>query len=551
MDNKELKQVFRLTAALMELHGENSFKTRSYSNAAITIDRAPEQLSQMDSMAIGELKGIGVAIHEKILALLETGTFPLLERMLEKTPPGVLEIMKIKGLGPKKIKVLWGELGIETIGELLYACNENRLIALKGFGAKTQASVKQNIEYFLANSDRYHYAHMEYEASELLAAANEIKAIERIETTGELRRQKNVLDEMAFVVDIKGDAQKVLEKLGLKIEESEDNFVKARTESGAEVHLHLSDAKKFDAVRFETSAAEEHLKELAKVKGYKAYKAGAEEDYYQSLGLNFIPAAAREGIGETKFYKKKQESDLITEADIKGVVHAHSTYSDGRNTLKEMAEESARLGYEYLGISDHSKSAFYAGGLQPKEISKQHSEIDKLNKAAKDFHIFKSIESDILNDGSLDYDKDILESFDFIIASVHSVLKMDEDRATKRLITAIENPYTRILGHMTGRLLLSRKGYPVDHKKVIDACAANNVVIEVNANPHRLDIDWRWLPYCAKKGVMISINPDAHSLDGILDTRYGVISARKGMLLKQDTLNAKSTAEFQAWCDSK
>ena len=189
--------------------------------------------------------------------------------------------------------------------------------------------------------------------------------------------------------------------------------------------------------------------------------------------------------------------------------------------------------------------------MQVKDISKQHKEIDKLNKANNDFIIFKSIESDILNDGSLDYEDDVLETFDFVIASVHSVLKMDEERATKRLITAIENPYTRILGHMTGRLLLSRKGYPVDHKKVIDACAANNVVIEVNANPHRLDIDWKWLPYCAKKGVHVSINPDAHSLEGILDTRFGVISARKGMLLKEHTLNAKSKEEFQAWCERK
>ena len=253
----------------------------------------------------------------------------------------------------------------------------------------------------------------------------------------------------------------------------------------------------------------------------------------------------REGVLEFDWVQKHQEADLVKLADLKGVLHNHSTYSDGKHTLEEMARYCQSLGYEYFGITDHSKSAFYANGLVEDRIRQQHAEIDELNRKLAPFRVFKGIESDILTDGSLDYDEDVLKTFDFVIASVHSGLGMDEEKATKRLIRAVENPYTTILGHLTGRLLLRREGYPVDHRKVIDACVANGVIIEINASPWRLDIGWQWLPYCMEKGVMISINPDAHEKNGIHDMVYGVNVARKGGLIRAMTFNALPLAEVE------
>jgi DNA polymerase (family 10) len=272
-----------------------------------------------------------------------------------------------------------------------------------------------------------------------------------------------------------------------------------------------------------------------------------EEMVFDALELQYIPPELREDDYWIGLAKDFALPELIVPEEIKGVVHNHSIYSDGLNTVEEMALECMRQGYQYLVMSDHSKSAFYANGLFPDRVYQQQEEIDRLNIKYPDFKIFKSIESDILSDGSLDYDEDVLSSFDIVIASVHSNLKMDEEKATLRLLGAIENPYTRILGHPTGRLLLARKGYPIDHKKIIDACAANGVVIELNASPHRLDMDWSWIPYATEKGVMISINPDAHSIGGIDDIRWGVAAARKGGLTAENCLNSKSLADFERW----
>ncbi len=270
----------------------------------------------------------------------------------------------------------------------------------------------------------------------------------------------------------------------------------------------------------------------------------SEKEIYDYYHLQYIEPELREGLNEVELAKENKIPILIDVKDLRGILHNHTTYSDGINTLKEMAEYCKKLGYEYLGICDHSKSAFYANGLNEERVIAQQQEIDELNKILFPFKIFKGIESDILNGGSLDYNEDILKTFDFIVASVHSNLKMNEEKATERLIKAIENPYTTILGHPTGRLLLSRAGYPINHKKVIDACAANGVIMELNAHPYRLDIDWRWIPYCLEKGVMISINPDAHETQGYHDMYYGTCVARKGMLTKEMCFNALSLEEI-------
>jgi len=277
----------------------------------------------------------------------------------------------------------------------------------------------------------------------------------------------------------------------------------------------------------------------------------SEEEFYKKNELQFIPIEMREGIGETDLARAHKIPVLLENSDLKGILHNHTTYSDGKHSLRQMAEHCKSLGYEYLGISDHSRTASYAGGLEIEKVLKQQEEINQLNKELAPFRIFKGIESDILSDGSLDYPDEVLQSFDFIVSSVHSILTMDKNRATDRLIKAISNPYTAILGHPTGRLLLRREGYPIDHKAVIDACAAHQVVIEINANPWRLDLDWRWVGYAMEQGVKLSINPDAHELEGFADMKYGVLIGRKGGLTKEMTLNTLSGDEIASYFASR
>jgi DNA polymerase (family X) len=293
----------------------------------------------------------------------------------------------------------------------------------------------------------------------------------------------------------------------------------------------------------ELSSTPEHLEKI-NFESLETTEFFDDEEIYDALNLQYIEPELREGLTEVSLAEKHAIPKLIELEDLKGILHNHSTYSDGVHTLKEMADYCKELGYQYFGICDHSKTAVYANGLPIEKIIEQQKEIDTLNSTYTNFKILKGIESDILNDGSLDYPEDILKTFDFIVASVHSNLKMPEEKATERLIKAIENQYTTILGHPTGRLLLARKGYPINHKKVIDACAANKVSIELNAHPYRLDIDWRWIPYCLERGVMISINPDAHHREGFKDMYYGVCVARKGMLDAENCLNALSLDEL-------
>jgi len=543
MKNKDIAQHFKVLGKLLELHGENPFKTRSYSNAAFQITRIEKQLSEMPLEEIGAMKGFGKAITEKIGEMLETGELPQLNKIAEATPAGLLAMINVKGIGAKKLGKLWKELGIESAGELLYACNENHLTLLKGFGEKTQENIKQALEYFFQNESKFHYASLAPFACELVEFFEQA-GVSKIEFTGALRRKLDVLEaiELIALVDEKDIILSTLKKLKFEVEDKGE-MISAKSEHDLKTIIYLTKKEEFIIFQFYKTAGINHLEQLGEL-NFKGKSFNSEEDIYASLKMKYIEPELREGFNEIELAKKDALPKLITKEDIKGVVHNHSTYSDGRNSLKEMAEACQNAGYEYFVISDHSKSAFYAGGLTEAEIEAQHKEIDELNKSMAPFKIFKSIESDILNDGSLDYEEGVLKTFDLVIASIHSNLKMDEAKAMKRIITAIENPYTNILGHMTGRLLLAREGYPLDHHKVIDACVANKVVIELNASPHRLDIDWRLIPYALEKGAMISINPDAHSVEGIHDIYYGVCAARKGHVTAAETLNAAGADEF-------
>lgn len=541
MTNKQIANEFQTLGHLMELHGENKFKIRSYANAYLTLRKLPESLSEMNDESISGIKGVGKAIAGKINELLEHGQMATLEKYREKTPKGIQEMLKIKGFGPKKIKVIWDELGIESIGELLYAVNENRLIELNGFGSKTQEDLKQKLEYYQKTKYQFHHATILEEAELLHAEIKQLLPNTRIEYTGALRRAANTSNAVELIIGSESECLSVIQAKFPELEKVADQIYRGHSSRDFPFIIYLSDLVSFGANQFKWTTAETLVKAL---KAENLSGMAEESIVFNHLGLPYIAPELRESFWAIDLAKENQLPTLIEAKDIKGVVHAHSTYSDGLQSLAEMAAYTQAQGFEYLVITDHSKSAFYANGLKPDRLFQQFEEIDTLNAQYSDFKILKGIESDILSDGSLDYEADILAQFDVIIASVHSNLRMDESKATERLLGAIRNPYTHILGHPTGRLLLSREGYPIDHKAIIDACAEYRVSIELNANPYRLDLDWSWIPYAMEKGVLISINPDAHSTAGIHHIPYGIASARKGGLDAQNCLNTRSLEDF-------
>lgn len=541
-DNSTIADNFSLLSKLMDIHGENSFKAKSFANAAFTVEKLTTSLQDMPTDEIAKIKGIGESISKSIQEMLQTEQWSLLDTYLEKTPPGILEMMKIKGLGPKKIASIWNDLEVESLGELLYACNENRLMLLKGFGQKTQDSVKQSIEFYFSNRDRYLFAEVEALANELEKDIQTRLAPAAASLTGQIRRQEIIIDEIELVVD--ASPELIHEKLNtLTLIEETPHSLLFRHAQKVKVRVYPSAIDDFGKSLFLTTATPAFIESFFAAGGAAGVTPGAtEEEIFSQANLPYLPPCLR---NDGRMLQVQQPADLITPQDIKGIIHSHSTWSDGQHSLEEMALAAKAQGFEYLVISDHSRSAFYANGLSIERIAEQHAQIDALNQQLAPFRIFKSIEADILNDGSLDYPDEMLASFDLVIASVHSNLKMSEEKAMSRLLKAIENPYTTILGHMTGRLLLSRNGYPVDHRRIIDACAEHNVVIELNAHPRRLDIDWEWIPYAREKGVLLSIDPDAHSIEGYKDIYYGTLAARKGGLTADGNLSSYSKAALE------
>ncbi len=554
MDNYTIADNFALLAKLMDIHGDNSFKAKSFANAAFQIEKLTVPLQETPHEAIFKIKGIGESTGKSVIEMLQTGRFSLLEEYLQKTPPGILEMLRIKGLGPKKIATIWKELEIESLGELLYACNENRLLLFKGFGQKTQDSIKQSIEFFLSNRERFLYAEVAPFAAELETLLGKIFHPAPVAITGNFRRQQPVIDELEVVIGMLVDevAARLKSIEGMEQLGNTDDSVLVQYREHVKVKAYGVAPALFANKLFVTTGTEAFLEQFTAHTGRSADgNAVSEEAIFKDAGLAFIPPCLREGNGEVALAAKNALPKLIQVNDIKGIIHSHSQWSDGLQSLEEMAKAARDQGFEYLVISDHSRSAFYANGLQPERIIAQHEQIGQLNRELAPFRIFKSIEADILNDGNLDYPDDILRSFDLVIASVHSNLKMPEEKAMARLLKAISNPYTTILGHMTGRLLLSRNGYPVNHEQVIEACVANDVVIELNAHPRRLDIDWSWISYALKKGALISIDPDAHATDGYLDIHYGTLAAQKGGLTADKNLSSFSRQEMETFLEQR
>ena len=547
IDNGYISDQLSLLSKLMDIHGENAFKIKSYSIAAFTIDKLPEQLSTMTPEKIFAIKGIGENTGKKILGILETGELAPLTELIAKTPPGILEMLKIKGLGPKKIATIWKEMEIESIGELLYACNENRLLLYKGFGEKTQNSVRESIEFYFKSQGAYLFSEAAPFASLIQQSLITAFPLEKLELTGAIRRHLEVIDKLEWVTSAGSEKLKTfLSSQDFKVETENERQIVFKGDQNIPLVFHFANTQNFISLLFETSCSDEFLQAWKqKTKWGDSIIYPSEEAIFESAKIHFIPAFQREDASIIDEASKNSLPTVIQPTDIKSIIHSHSNWSDGSFTIEEMAKTCIEKGFEYLVISDHSKSAFYANGLTEERILEQHRYIDELNKKVAPFKIFKSIESDILNDGSLDYSDPVLSTFDLVIASVHSNLKMSEEKAMARLLKAIENPYTNILGHMTGRLLLSRPGYPLDHKKIIEACAANQVVIELNAHPRRLDIDWRWIKYALEKEVLISIDPDAHYLSGFDDIQYGTLVAQKAGLTKERNLSSFGLSAFE------
>lgn len=548
MDNYDIAKHFLLLSKLMEIHGGNSFKSKTYSIAAYKIEQLTVELQTLSHGKIFTINGIGEANGKKILELIGTGKMEALDDLRKKTPEGILEMMRIKGIGPKKISIIWKELNVENVGELLYACHENRLSLLKGFGKKTQDNVIESIEFFLNQKGNYLYAQVEQLAIDLEQLLCKIFSSTEIKITGSFVRQNETIEELEYIIPF---SKKIISEKITAIPEfyfvdAGDDYFVYKYNDGIKIKLYEADKKIYAQKYFETLNNADFTRSFdEKFSARKVININTEEEIFENAGIPYIPPFLRESGKIIELATAKKIPAVIQPGDIKGIIHCHSNWSDGSNTVEDLAKACISKGYEYLVISDHSKSAFYAQGLNEEKIIAQHQLIDELNAKLLPFKIFKSIESDILNDGNLDYTNNTLGTFDLVIASIHSNLKMTEEKAMMRLLNAIENPYTTILGHMTGRLLLSRKGYPVDHKKIIDACAANKVVIEINAHSRRLDISWKWLEYLLSKNVLVSIDPDAHAIEEFSNTRYGVLVAQKGMLTRHQNLSSFSLHEFE------
>lgn len=564
IEKKAVVQILEEIALLLDLKGENPFKIKAYINAARAIEILDVDIETcMREGKLDEIKGIGKAISEKLTELISTGRLEYYEKLKASIPSGLLDILKIPGVGPKKAKLLYERLGIKSIGELEYACIENRLLDLEGFGEKTQQNILKGIEHIKKYSGQYLFGDVYQEAVAVKNMLLSCPGVQECEIGGSLRRRKEVVKDIDIVASTE-DPGKLMNYFAT-IPLVEEVIAKGETKStvrlssGINMDLRVVSREEFPYALNHFTGSKEHntaIRHRAKASGIKVNEYGifkgeellpcsCEEDIYNTLGLSYIPPELRENNGEIEAAEQNSLPELIKLEDIKGTFHIHTTYSDGTSSIEEMVEEALRMGLRYIGITDHSRTAFYAGGLSPDEIKRQVEEIDLINQQYENFRVFKGIESDILPDGSLDYEEDILKLFDFVIASVHSNFRMEKDKMTDRLVNAVKNKYTTMLGHPTGRLLLARDEYELDIKTVIDAAGELGKVIEINSDPHRLDLDWRYLKYAKEKGVLISINPDAHSTNGLKNIFYGVGIARKGWLEKRDVINTMDMHQME------
>lgn len=543
---------------LMNLKGENPFKVRAFEKAADTIEALGDKEDWVQRAKAGtltEIPGIGKGISEVLREFLIEGKSSVRDELQASLPEGLIELTQVPGLGPKKALLLIEELGIKSLGELEYACRENRLLKLKGFGEKVQAKVLEGVQFLaqtkgqLKISDAFPVAEKVFPI--LKEALNEGRhpagGALKISEAGALRRRLEVVSELEFLVETP-HGTKAPEEIEKKLRTAltKEAFASAGSGGGLSlpVTFHFATPERFGYELAHHTGTPEHWKELGSP---KPFDARTEEEFFSHLKIPFIAPEMREGRGEVKIAREGKLGDVLAWDGIQGVFHNHTIASDGSATMEEMVKAAIARGWRYIGISDHSKSAFYAQGLDEKALAAQEKEARTLQEKYPSIRIFWGVESDILADGELDYDEKWLKRFDFVVASIHSRFQMDRDVMTKRIVNALKNPYTKFLGHATGRILLGRKGYDLDMVQVIETAASKKVAIEINAHPSRLDIDWRWGGELRKNGCLVSVNPDAHEISGLDDVKYGVCVARKALLPKGLVVNAGTVAEVSQW----
>ena len=565
MDNREVAEILEEMATLMELNGEGGFRIRAYTNAARGIESLREPVATLAAEGkLDSVRGIGKGLAGRITGLVETGRLPGLEELKASVPEGLMEMTEVPGLGAKRVRAIYEKLGIMDIDALSRACDSGELEAMSGFGRKTADRIAHGIQYMQKHRGQF-LCHNAREEAEAIRAFLEDQA-DRLAVAGTIRRRTETNRDVDLVASTKdpdglagafvryGEVEEVVEK--------GETRLSVMLQSGMSANLWMVHDEAFPCALHHLTGSEAHVarvRDRAKERGLKLNEHGLfdgdrripcedEAALFGALGLSEIPPELREGEDEVRLAGCGALPRLVSRADLIGTLHVHTRHSDGRADVMEMASAAAGLGYGYIGICDHSKAAAYANGLTEERVRAQWEEIDSVNAELQDIRVLKGIEVDILGDGRLDFEDEFLAQFDVVVASVHSRFGMTESEATERIVRAVQNTHVHILGHPTGRLLLSREGYPLDHRAVIDAAAEANTAIELNANPRRLDMDWRHIGYAREKGVKIAINTDAHSVEGLEQMAHGLGVGRKGGLTPADVLNAMPVDNFLAWC---
>ncbi|MDZ4132977.1 MAG: DNA polymerase/3'-5' exonuclease PolX [Dethiobacteria bacterium] len=566
-------KVLEEIAVLLELKGENPFKNRAYYGAARIVEMIGEEelerLVRADKLK--EVKGIGAAIDEKLKELVLTGSLPYYDELKESVPAGLMDMLKVPGLGPRKVRSLFEMLEITTLAELEYACRENRLVKLKGFGQKSQDNILEGIEFLRRYQGSHFFSEARLIATDLLEKVKAFPDLNEVSLAGSIRRCREVVKDIDLVASAPDPQQltRYFSELPTTAEVIAlgDTKVSVRLQEGISVDLRVVRPPEFPYALHHFTGSKEHntaLRSRAKQMGLKINEYGLfrdeelivcrdEKEFFAALNLVYIPPELRENNGEIEAAEAGSPAlpVLVEPADIRGIFHVHSTYSDGANTLEELVIACRHLGYQYLGITDHSQSAFYAGGLKADDLVRQREEIAALREKYPDIGLYCGVESDIRPDGELDYHDSVLEKLDFVIASVHSALRMERSKMTERLLRALSHPLVTMLGHPTNRLLLGRDGSPIDLERIFEAAAENGVILELNASPPRLDLDWRHLKRVRAMNLPVSINPDAHRIESLSDTDFGVAIARKGWLEKKDVFNTRSRLEVETHLRSR
>jgi DNA polymerase (family 10) len=573
MDKKDIVEVLERIGTMMEIKGENPFKIRAYSAGDRTLQTMEEDLGEViEAGRLGDIPGIGKALTEKIETLYTTGELEFYDKLVASVPSGLMDLLDIPGLGGKKIKVLHEKLDVDSIESLTVACQEGRVAELKGFGKKTEEKILSGIK----NREAYAARHLWWDArsvvEKILPGLEGLPEVERVEAAGSFRRGMETVGDLDFLVASSNpgpimDWFTSMEGIA-EVTAHGDTKSSIRLEGGMQADLRVVPSEQFYFALHHFTGSKDHnvrmrqkalslglslsewglRPEEEKDSSRKAgpVEANSEEDIFKALGLQYVPPSLREGMGEVEAAERNELPELLEFSDLKGCFHNHTTASDGRNTLEEMAEEADRRGWEYLGISDHSKASFQANGLDEERLSKQVQAIREINQSGKfRVHLFAGSEVDILSGGKLDFEDSDMDSLDYVVASVHAGLTQDEETMTARLLKVLEHPKVTMLGHMSGRLLLKREPSRMNVQKIIDAAIANGKIIELNANPMRLDMDWRHWRRAAEKGLLCCINPDAHALHHFDFQHAGVLAARKGWLTAQEVLNTRTLTEVK------